>query len=284
MPLASHRLQSGNCSSNYMCKALGKLELFHCPCFSNAKLQRALLAFLLNRSWLSITHTQKEWRFSTKRPGLNSHRKSKTFKPETLKVNWWKRKTTVQLHMFQDRFLISKPRTKGQAEKAAGILHCCLAITKENNAKRPDWFHPTARIVMEMPPREFGPSLWSNLRLARKDNTHHLLLMFSWDLLSDVEELAPLESGGLMSSTWGREGWEGEKPLCGEDGVRTTEPGRLLPSVSVTELLLPCRVGVPVHRTESPPSLASCFRLRYSSRDTCERKIQPWVRECNGLG
>lgn len=72
---------------------------------------------------------------------------------------------------------------------------------KENNAKRPDKIHPTALIVMEMPPREFGASLWSNLRLAWKDNTHHLLLMFSWDLLSDVEELAPLESGGLTSST-----------------------------------------------------------------------------------
>lgn len=54
---------------------------------------------------------------------------------------------------------------------------------------------------MEMPPGEFGPSLWSNLRLAWKDNTHHLLLMLSWDLLSDEEELQPLESGGLMSST-----------------------------------------------------------------------------------
>lgn len=119
-------------------------------------------------------------------------------------------------------------------------------------------------------PPESGSSLQSSLILAWRDNTHHLLLMFSWDLQSDVEEPVPLESGGLMSSTWGREGWEGEKPLCGEDGVRTTEPGRLLASVSVPEPLLPCRVGVPAQRTESPPSLASCFLLRYSSRDTCK--------------
>lgn len=52
-----------------------------------------------------------------------------------------------------------------------------------------------------MPPGEFGPSLEGNLRLAQKDNTHHLLLMLSWDLLSDDEELQPLESGGLTSST-----------------------------------------------------------------------------------
>lgn len=50
-------------------------------------------------------------------------------------------------------------------------------------------------------PGKFGPSPWSNLRLAWKGNTHHLLLMLSWDLLSDDEELQPLESGGLMSST-----------------------------------------------------------------------------------
>lgn len=54
---------------------------------------------------------------------------------------------------------------------------------------------------MKMPPGEFGPSSWSNLSLAWKGNTHHLLLMLSWDLLSDDEELQPLESGGLMSST-----------------------------------------------------------------------------------
>lgn len=167
---------------------------------------------------------------------------------------------------------MSKPRTKRQAEKSAGILHSCLAIMKENNTKRPKWIHLTARIVMEMPPGEFGPSLWSNLRLAWKDNTHHLLLMLSWDLLSDEEELQPLESGGLMSSTWGREGWEGEKPLCGEDGVRAAEPDRPFPSTSVPELLLPCRVGVPAPRPESPPSLASCFRLRYSRSDTWVRK------------
>lgn len=119
-----------------------------------------------------------------------------------------------------------------------------------------------------IPPGEFGPFLWSNLSLAWKGNTHHLLLMLSWDLLSDDEELQPLESGGLMSSMWGREGWEGEKPLCGEDGVRAVEPARPFPSASVPELLLLCRVGVPAPRPESPPSLASCFRLRYSRSDT----------------
>lgn len=95
--------------------------------------------------------------------------------------------------------MISKPRTKRQAEKAAGIPHGSIA--KENNAKRPDQIHPTALIVLEMPPREVDPSLWSNLGLAQKENTHHLLLMLSWDLLSDDEEPTPLESGGLTSST-----------------------------------------------------------------------------------
>lgn len=43
--------------------------------------------------------------------------------------------------------------------------------------------------------------VWSFPMEQSQGNTHHLLLMLSWDLLSDDEELQPLESGGLMSST-----------------------------------------------------------------------------------
>lgn len=43
--------------------------------------------------------------------------------------------------------------------------------------------------------------LQSNSSCAQTANTHHLLLMLSWDLQSNVEELAPLGSGGLISST-----------------------------------------------------------------------------------
>lgn len=46
------------------------------------------------------------------------------------------------------------------------------------------------------------------------------------------------------------------------------EPEGPFPSVSAPEPPLPCRVGVPAPRPPSPPSLASCFRLRYSSSDT----------------
>lgn len=98
--------------------------------------------------------------------------------------------------------------------------------------------------------------------------THHRLLRLSWGLQCVV----PLGSGGTTSSTCDREECEGEKPCWGDASVRGPEPVTMPASTSAPEQLLPSRVGVPVHRAESPPSLASCFRLRYSSRDTYRGK------------
>lgn len=96
--------------------------------------------------------------------------------------------------------------------------------------------------------------------------------MFSWGL--QWEEEVPLESDGLTASECDVEEWDGENFLWGDEGVRAEDPCTPWAALSETELLLPCPAPADLlllcEESLPPPefSLASCFRLRYSSKDT----------------